>query len=410
MSEAGKTASTTMSAGNARPRAYWRRRYLVMLAELLLLIGYLLVMAFGGSAWLHGLAAARIANRYALIAAYLLCFLALFGAVRFPLGFYGAFWLEHRFGLSNQRFRAWLWREAKSAALSVALLTLFLELVYELLRRFPAGWWILAAGAWIALGVVLAKLGPVLIMPLFYKSKPLEAESVCRRIRALAEGTGLRVEGVYEFDLSRDTKKANAALAGLGRTRRVLLADTLLREFSEDEIAVISAHEIGHHVRRHIWKGLGVAAVGAAVGLWLVHVAGSAWAAGLGFRGLEQIAAFPVFALVLLGFVLVTMPLQNALSRMMERTSDGYAIQRTGRPGAFISAMEKLAKLNLADPDPHPLIEFMLYSHPPIRKRIAAARLRHGTCESRGLGVRDSFLAHMGEPQIFSWNRASGSL
>jgi STE24 endopeptidase len=221
--------------------------------------------------------------------------------------------------------------------------------------------------------VVLGQLLPVLILPLFYRVERLGDSSLLDRFRGLAAGTGLAVEGVYRLGLSDETRKANAALAGLGRTRRVLLGDTLLNEFTPEEIDVVFAHELGHHVHRHLPKMIAVEIALSAAGLWLADRALHALAPALGYPGWSDPAALPLLLLVLTTFGLVLSPLTNALSRRFERQCDRYALDRTRDPAAYRSAFTKLGRLNKADADPHPLIVWLFHDHPTIRERIQMA-------------------------------------
>jgi STE24 endopeptidase len=228
----------------------------------------------------------------------------------------------------------------------------------------------------VTFNVLLANLAPVLLFPLFYKFKPLEAEhaDLAGRLLRLAERAGTRVRGVYKFDMSRRTKAANAALTGSGNTRRILLGDTLLAEFTPDEIETVLAHELGHHVHRDIPIGLVVESGITLVGLYLASL-GLAWGVtALGFASVSDIAALPLLVLVMGAFGLVIMPLGNAFSRWRERRADEYALQATGNGAAYASALTRLANQNLAEADPEPWVEFLLYSHPALSKRIAMAK------------------------------------
>jgi STE24 endopeptidase len=183
----------------------------------------------------------------------------------------------------------------------------------------------------------------------------------------------LTVEGVYRLHLSRETRKANAALAGLGKSRRVLLGDTLLEQFTPEEIEVVFAHEVGHHVHRHLPKMIIVSVFLALAGFWLVDLALNALAVRLGYTGLGDPAALPLVLFVLTVFGLVLSPAENALSQFFEVQCDRYALERTGNRDAYRAAFIKLARLNKSDPDPHPLAAWLFYDHPPIRQRLALA-------------------------------------
>jgi STE24 endopeptidase len=249
--------------------------------------------------------------------------------------------------------------------------------LYWMIWTVGPWWWLAAAGAFFLVSVILGQLAPVLILPLFYKIEKLDSPELTNRIAKLAEGTGLSIEGVYRMDLSEETVKANAMLAGLGRTRRVLMGDTLLRGFTPEEIEVIFAHEIGHHVFRHIRKMILSGIFYSTAGFFvcdailrvMVHPS----------NGIADIYSnLPVWTLPLLMFVFAVFaqllePLQNAVSRHYERQSDRYALLRTGRREAYLSAFRKLAKLNKDDPNPHWLEVLLFHSHPPIGERLAMA-------------------------------------
>jgi STE24 endopeptidase len=221
--------------------------------------------------------------------------------------------------------------------------------------------------------LVLGRLLPIVILPLFYKVTPLDDASLLERLRKLTEGTTLTIEGVYELRLSEETKKANAALAGLGKSRRVLLGDTLLKEFTPEEIEVVFAHEVGHHVHRHLPKSIATRVFLSLFGFAMVDLVLTACATQLGYSGLADPAALPLLLFVLAIFGLVWAPLLNAVSRFYERQCDRYALERTHNPSAYRSAFIKLARINKSDPDPNALIALLFYDHPPIRERLAMA-------------------------------------
>jgi STE24 endopeptidase len=300
--------------------------------------------------------------------------------LQLPLSFWSGHVLEHRYHLSNQSLRGWLWRKVKGYLIGGPLGLVLLLGLYTLLWYSGDWWWVWATIGWLAMTLVLGQLLPVLILPLFYKVTRLDDSGLQERLQRLADGTGLNVEGIYRLHLSAETRKANAALAGLGRTRRVLLGDTLLQELTPEEIEVVFAHEVGHHVHRHLPKLVVVSVVLAAAGFWLVDVVLRNAAVSLGYPteplpAYADPAALPLFLFVLVLFGLLLSPLQNALSRFFERQCDRYALQRTHAHAAYRSAFLKLARMNKADPDPHPLVVWLFEDHPPIRERLALADL-----------------------------------
>jgi STE24 endopeptidase len=291
-----------------------------------------------------------------------------------PLAFYSGFFLERRYGLSNEPFTAWGRDQAKSFALGVTLAIGAASIVYACIWTFEAAWWA-PAGAVFALVIVgLANLAPVVLLPLFYTIKPLEREALRTRLMALADRAGARVLGAYEWGLGEKTKKANAALAGLAGTRRILVSDTMLAEYTDDEIEVVLAHELAHHVHGDIWKGLAFESLLILAGFWAAAEALAAAAGPLGFNGPADLAGLPVLLLAAGAVSLAMVPAAHALSRAHERSADRFALRLTNNPGAFVSAMKRLAAQNLAEEQPSKLTEWLFYSHPPVRERIAAAQ------------------------------------
>jgi STE24 endopeptidase len=332
-------------------------------------------LVFGWSLDLKSFLLGFTRNDWLLVAGYGVVFGGLLGLINLPLSYYEGFILPHRFEISNQTLRGWISDQIKGGLLSAVLGGLILEIIYAVLRASPGLWWLWAAIILLIFNVILANLAPILLMPLFYKFVPLgdEYAELEQRLIWLAEKAGTHVRGVFKFDMSRRTKAANAALTGLGNTRRILLGDTLLDEFTNDEIETVLAHELGHHVHKDIPVGMAVDTAVTLVGLYLASL-GLQWGVRVfGFSGPADIAALPVFMLVLGLFGLVTMPLGNAYSRWRERRADEYALDATHKPQAFASAMTRLANQNLADVDPEPWVEWLLYSHPALGKRIALA-------------------------------------
>jgi len=313
-------------------------------------------------------------------------FLLAFGAAYFlltlPLAVYGGYVLPHRYGLSVQTLPAWLADLGKSTLLSGALALALMEVVYLLLARLPDLWWLVTAAVVLLVTVVLAQLAPILLVPLFYKLTPLSGSEIADRLKAMATRAGARVRGVYSINFSSKTTAANAALMGLGSTRSIVLGDTLLDRFTPDEIETVFAHELGHYVHRDIPKLVLVQSALTLVGLCAVSLFLRRGVAALGLQSIADVAGLPLLALGLGAFAVVTMPLGNGFSRHVEAAADRYALETTGKPGAFISAMVRLADQNLAEYSPPRWVEVLLYDHPALSRRVAAAeayRAGHGT-------------------------------
>src|SRR5207248_2878261 len=186
-----------------------------------------------------------------------------------PISFYSGHVLEHRYKLSNQSLGRWIVRRLKGYLVGGVLGLMLLSGLYAFLWFSGPWWWLWAAGGYLAATIILGQLLPIIILPLFYKVTRLADSELLDRLRRLTEGTTLRFEGIYRLHLSEETRKANAALAGLGRTRRVLLGDTLLDRFTPEEIEVVFAHEVGHHVHRHLLKMVVGSVVLTGASFWL---------------------------------------------------------------------------------------------------------------------------------------------
>jgi STE24 endopeptidase len=293
--------------------------------------------------------------------------------VSFPLSFYSGFILEHRYHLSNQTFLQWLWEHTKAMLVSVPIAVPLALLFYFFLHTYQELWWLPVATSMFIVSIALSKIAPVFIMPLFYKFTPLENETLKERILLLCKNTKMNITGIFTFNLSKTTKKANAGFTGIGKSKRIILGDTLMQHFSNDEIETVFAHELGHYVHGHIWKNILVGTMSIFLGLLITSRLYSLSLGWFGFSAVDQLAALPLLVLWLGVYSLATSPLSNMLSRKYEYEADRYAINKTGNAPAFTSTMKKLAEMNLADTAPHPLVEFLFYSHPSIEKRIRAA-------------------------------------
>ncbi len=331
------------------------------------------LLATGWSGWLRDVAYKLGFQNYTLSIFFYLLLLLLIGKVLGAgLDYYG-FRIERKFQLSNQQFRSWIWDEVKGFLVGLVLGSIVVELLYLTIRQWPQHWWLLAWALFMGLFVVLAQLAPVLLFPIFYKFEPLEDEDLRRRLVVLSERAGTRVRGVYRWKLSEKSKKANAALTGLGRTRRIILADTLLDNYQPDEIEAVLAHELGHHVHRHILKSIFVQAAITFVGFWAAN-----WTLHYAvdqhiFEELSDFANLPLLVLVSTVLSFLLMPALNGYSRFNERQADQYAFESIASVDPFISSMNKLAEQNLAERTPSKWIEWLFHSHPAISRRVAAA-------------------------------------
>ncbi|HEY4902438.1 MAG TPA: M48 family metallopeptidase [Candidatus Sulfotelmatobacter sp.] len=355
-------------------RRYNRIRRWLGIADFAIGFLFLIVLLVtGGSAWLRDQAYRLGFQNYSLsLFMYLLLLLAISKALGIGLDYYG-FSLERRFKLSTQRFRSWAWDEVKGFLVGLVLGGVLVEVLYFTIRQWPQHWWMLAWALFMGLFIILAQLAPVVLFPIFYKFEPLDNEDLRRRLVVLSQRAGTRVRGVYRWKLSEKSKKANAALTGLGATRRIILADTLLDNYTADEIEAVLAHELGHHVHRHILKSIFVQAAITLFGFWAAN-----WTLHYAvdqhmFEELSDFANLPLLALVSVALSFVLMPALNGYSRFNERQADRYAFESIARVEPFISSMNKLAEQNLAERTPSKWVEWFFHSHPAISRRLAAA-------------------------------------
>jgi len=314
-------------------------------------------------------------NQWLLVALFVAVFGGIYSIINLPLGYYSGFVLPHRFGQSNQTLKDWVIDQLKGLAVGAPLGLLLLELLYLALRVTGALWWLWAAIGMLIFTVLLSNLAPILIAPLFNKYVPLgdEHKELADRLLDLARRANTKVRGVFKYDMSKRTKAANAALTGVGNTRRIVIGDTLIDEFSTDEIETVLAHELGHHVHHDIPVLITLSTLSTTLSLFLASLALN-WAIRyFGFTGPADVAAFPALGLIFGAYGLVTMPFENAVSRWRESMADDYALQATGKREAFASAFTRLANQNLGEVDPEKWVVFMFYSHPPLGERIAKA-------------------------------------
>ena len=333
------------------------------------------LLVTGWSASLRDVSASLTGGTFPVtLAIYVLALAVLHDLLQLPIAFYEGVTLERRYGLSTSSTSRWWKDHLKGFAIGTAFGLAAALGIWSLIRWDPDRWWMAAALLFALVIVALAQLAPVLLLPLFYEVKPLEREALSARLAALADRAGAPVLGTFEWRLSDRTRKANAALAGLGRTRRILLSDTLLADYSDDEIEVILAHELAHHVHHDIWRAIVFETALVALGFYVSDAVLTAWAGSFGATGKSDIAALPLLLLTMGAVSLVLMPIRNTLSRSHERRADRYALRMTRNLEAFVTAMKRLAAQNLAEEEPSRLVETLFHSHPSISARISAAR------------------------------------
>jgi STE24 endopeptidase len=339
----------------------------VLVVSAFLVLGLRLSVGFSDSLRTY------VSGTFWTVAIYVLIGYLMFWLVSFPFDYYKGYALQHKFGLSTEKLRGWFRDKVTMSVLSLLIILVFVEGIYGFMQLSPTYWWLLT---WVVSAffiVFFAYVYPVLIMPLFYKYPKLEDEELLNRLSRLAAKAGIRIKGVYEMKASAKTRKATAALAGIGSTRRMILSDTFLSNSSKDEIETTMGHEIGHQVYGHIWEYTVVFSAAFLLILFLTYRIMQATAGSLGLGTVDSASSLPLMALVLGLFYAVLFPFMNTLSRWSEAHCDQYALDLVEKPDAYITKMTKLCDQNLRYAYPHPLIEYLFYDHPSGKKRIERA-------------------------------------
>lgn len=362
-----------MDEALSRAKAYSKTKYGLAIAETILYVGFFIIL------WLSGLSlriagvASQISGVSYLILLIYISIVGLFSLlIDFPLSFLSSFKLEHRFDLSRQSFSSWFKDYIKRLLISSFLFMVMIILLYYFLRVWASYWWLYAGFSYFFLSMVLARIFPVLIIPLFYKLDKVSEAPLKERLLSLAGRAGVRALEVYRIGLGEKTRKANAALCGWGDTKRILLSDTLLQEYTEDEIESTLAHELAHYQLRHFWKLIFYNFIFTLLGFGIINIFLQKTVSAGYISQIYDIRIFPIVAVLFIIYNLITTPLHNYISRRYEAEADSRAVSLTDKPEIFANLIKKLTLQNLSDPQPAMLIKLFFYSHPPASERIAA--------------------------------------
>ena len=354
-----------------KAREYARITRRLFFVDLALGAVFLLVLLFSGLS--SGLRNLLDFPQSARVALYFLIVMVSYGIISAPLDFYSGFILPHRYGLSLQSLKSWLADEAKGGILALVLGTALVVVIYLLLGRFPQTWWLLAFAFVVLVSVILSNLAPVLILPLFFKTRPLDDPELRKRLLSLAERSQTKIRDVFQINFSSKTTAGNAMLMGWGNTRRIVISDTMLQRYAPEEIEVVMAHELGHHRHGDIVRLIVVQSALMLLGFYLVNLVLNRAVSGLNFEGVSDVAALPLLALVLGSFTLVLSPLANAYNRHLEEAADRFSLAATANPEAFATMLTKLTDQNLSESEPSWWSELLFYDHPPYSKRLELA-------------------------------------
>lgn len=365
----------TSDERDRRAKKYSRTHQILSLTGSIIFFAVLIILIFTGlSKEIENIAFNYTSNNYLA----LLIFLGIIGVgqglINFPLDFYSGYILEHKYDLSNQTITGYFKEKLKGFVLGLVIGIPLMFAFYYILSNSGEMWWLVLGIVMFTFSILLGRIAPTVIMPLFYKFVPVENEDIKNRLMELCKKTGVKVQGIFTFDMSKNTKKANAAFTGMGKSRRIILGDTLMNNFSVSEIETVFAHEVGHYTKRHILKMMTVSTLVTFLGLFITAKLYEASLGYFGFTAVNEIAALPLLFLYLSLYGLVTTPISNIQSRMYEWEADTFALETTKDKVSFVSAMEKLAEQNLADKTPNKIIEFLFHSHPSLEKRIQFGR------------------------------------
>jgi STE24 endopeptidase len=339
------------------------------------IVSFILLLLFvylGYSLQLESFLSNYFSNPYLLFISFLFVIGIAGSVLSFPVSCYSGFYLEHKYNLSNQTFWKWILENLKGSLVSLVIGIPILLTFYFFLNYFGTIWWLPFAIIMFFISVVLSQIFPVLIFPIFYKVTPIEDETLKEKIKSLGQKAGINVENVYKFNMSKNTKKANAAFTGLGKTKRIILGDTLLDKYSVEEIETVIAHELGHYKKKHIVKNIFIGTASSFLTLFVIALLYQNSLSWFGFDSIAQVSALPLLALWSMLIGIIQSPLGNILSRKFEYEADEYAVIETKNPFAFKNTLEKLTDQNLGDKEPHPFVEWFFYSHPSIKNRINA--------------------------------------
>lgn len=352
-------------------KKYSRTKIILSIADIALNLVFIVILAFSGiSSYIVSRLETRGFNDFLLFISFLFVAGLLFSIITLPLDFYSSYVLEHKYKLSNQTIFKWVIENLKSLAVGLSLGIPVALAFYYFLRLSGEYWWLYFSAFVFFFVIILARIAPVIIYPLFYKFKALENEEIRERITGLLAKSGMSVRGIFTFNMSKNTKKANAGFTGIGRSKRIILSDTLMDNFTPGEIEAVFAHELGHYKMRHIVKGMIFSGISIFTSFYICGFLYSWTLAEYGFTNTYDVAAIPILFFYLALFSLIGMPVSNIISRKYEKDADLFAVDSMGSGEPFVSALERLAQLNLSDKNPNKVIEFLFYSHPSIKKRV----------------------------------------
>jgi len=360
---------------SSQAKEYHRIKNFLFAANLLISILVLLILTVTGlTIFLRSYIRMFSVNTIVVNGLFFIVFYLFLSMFNFPMDLFEGFILEHEFKLSRQSFPGWLKDYFKKTAISLIITLIIVEGVYLFIGIFYRTWWIFAAFLWLLISVVFTKIFPLIILPLFFKSHLIKDEALRKKLNDLAEKFNFKIKDILILELSRKTIKANAMVTGIGRTKRIYLSDTLLNDFSAEEIEIIVAHELTHDKNKDIYSHLLVSFLVSIISFYVCDMFLEKSVYVFGYLAKDDIANLALLSLLILLVGVFVLPFQNGFSRRMETNADIGSIEATQNPEGFISMISKLGRKNLAEFAPSRLVEIFLYDHLPISKRIDLAK------------------------------------
>lgn len=363
--------------GDISDKAFLYRKTNLKIWAIKLVLSFLIPTLFlftGLSSRIRDFAQGKSQRIFFIIVVYVIIYTFIDFLINLPLDYYGNFIVEHRFGLSNQSFFRWTEVTLKSFILNLVIYAAFLWFPFYIINRSPNRWWFYLGLISIPVYLFASFISPMYIDPIFNKYTAVEDKELEKEIKVLLKKADIEGAQIYQVDKSRDTKEMNAYMTGVFSSRRIVLWDTTIKNLTKQEVLNVTAHEIGHYVKGHIWKLIVLGGISTIFLLFLVDktslfiLQGSR--GGFGFKNLYDIAALPLLILMLNLYIFLGSPILNGYSRHAEREADTFELELTRNREATASSLIKLHEESLAMPRPSKIFEFWYYSHPSCEERV----------------------------------------
>lgn len=333
-----------------------------------------LILTTGLSSKIKMFAESKTSNKFLIIAIYVLIYFIIDFIITLPLSYYSSFVVKHKFGLSNQTIGRWAEVLFKNFSLSLILSLAFTWFPFYLIYKFPTRWWLYLGLLSIPISIFVSLISPMYIDPIFNKYTVIEDKELEREIQTLLDKAGVGDASIYQVNKSVDTKEMNAYMTGVFNSKRIVLWDTTINNLTREEVVVITAHEIGHYVKGHIWKSIVLGSIFLTLVLFLINKT-SLWILNgsdghFGFNKLYDIASLPLLILIISFYMFFTSPITSTYSRQLEWEADTFELELARNKEATASSLLKLHEGSLSLPRPSKIYKIWYYSHPSCEERV----------------------------------------